>query len=201
MWYLNVEKHIHFLTYPRPTLIYTCPIALPVCQNPQHRSLLTVVSGTHAPPFQPRRRQRKVCHPVVNHFAWQTLPTVSRKHFFMNVPCIESFCPQKTPNRTLFFGSFLHELGCHFDYRNQPLNMRMYVWYLDCYEAGMCCYLLIHVENLLRPLQLFYFHLWRIYWLPRSFRLTAASHWLGYQTGGCHNGDYEDYCVLGCDTG
>jgi hypothetical protein len=29
---------------------------------------------------------------------------------------------------------------------------------LDCHEARLCCYLL-------RPLQLFYFHLWHIYWL------------------------------------
>jgi hypothetical protein len=41
----------------------------------------------------------------------------------------------------------------------------MRVCYLDCYEVGLCCYLVIHIENLLRPLQLFYFHLWPIYWL------------------------------------
>jgi hypothetical protein len=43
--------------------------------------------------------------------------------------------------------------------------MRMRICYLDCHEAGLCCYLVIHTENLLRPLQLFYFHLWPIYWL------------------------------------
>jgi hypothetical protein len=36
--------------------------------------------------------------------------------------------------------------------------------YLHCHEAGLCCYLVVHIENLLRPLQLFYFHLWHIYW-------------------------------------
>jgi hypothetical protein len=41
----------------------------------------------------------------------------------------------------------------------------MCVCYLDCHEAGLCCYLVIHIENLLRPLQLFYFHLWPAYWL------------------------------------
>jgi hypothetical protein len=45
------------------------------------------------------------------------------------------------------------------------MNMRMRVCYLDRHEAGLCCYLVIHIENLLRPLQLFYFHLWPIYWL------------------------------------
>jgi hypothetical protein len=35
--------------------------------------------------------------------------------------------------------------------------MHMRICYLDCHEAGLGCYLLIHVENLLRPLHLFYF--------------------------------------------
>jgi hypothetical protein len=35
--------------------------------------------------------------------------------------------------------------------------MRMSVCYLDCHEAGLCCYLVIQIGNLLRPLQLFYF--------------------------------------------
>jgi hypothetical protein len=40
----------------------------------------------------------------------------------------------------------------------------MHVYYLDCQETWLCCYLVIHIENLLRPLRLFYFHLWHIYW-------------------------------------
>jgi hypothetical protein len=53
-----------------------------------------------------------------------------------------------------------------FDYWNQPVNMRMYACYLDCLEAGLCCYLLvIHRANISHPLQLCYFHLWPIYWL------------------------------------
>jgi hypothetical protein len=48
--------------------------------------------------------------------------------------------------------------------------MNMRVCYLDCHEAGLCCYLVIHIENLLRPLQLFYFHLWPIYWLSLLWR-------------------------------
>jgi hypothetical protein len=55
---------------------------------------------------------------------------------------------------------------------NQPLNMRMRVWYLHCPEAGLCCYLVIHIENVLRPLQLFYFHLVNLI-LPRT---TARFH-------------------------
>jgi hypothetical protein len=55
--------------------------------------------------------------------------------------------------------------GRHFAYWNQPLYMRMHICYLDCLEAELCCYLVIHTENLSRPLQLFYSHLWPIYWL------------------------------------
>jgi hypothetical protein len=59
---------------------------------------------------------------------------------------------------TALIGSTLLKNGCHLDYWNQLLNMRMHVCYLDCYEAVLCCYLVIHIENLLHPLQLFYFH-------------------------------------------
>jgi hypothetical protein len=76
------------------------------------------------------------------------------------------FSPQKTHNSTLLFGSNLPKHSRHFDYWNQPLNMCMHVCCLDCHEAGLCCYLVIHTENLLRPLQLLYFRLWPIYWLP-----------------------------------
>jgi hypothetical protein len=43
--------------------------------------------------------------------------------------------------------------------------MRMRVCYLDCHEGGFCFCLLVHIDNLLRPLQLFRFYLWLIYWL------------------------------------
>jgi hypothetical protein len=29
----------------------------------------------------------------------------------------------------------------------------------------LCCYLVIHTENLLHPIHMFYFHLWPTYWL------------------------------------
>jgi uncharacterized membrane protein len=80
----------------------------------------------------------------------------------MNILCIQPFCPQKI-NKTLPFSSTLLKHRHHFDYRNQPLNMNMRVCYLDCHEAGLCCYLVIHTENQLHPLELFYFHLCPIY--------------------------------------
>jgi hypothetical protein len=75
------------------------------------------------------------------------------------------FPTRKMHNRTLLFGNTLLKQGCHVYYWNQPMNMRMLVSYLDCDEAGLCSYLVIHIENLLQPLQLFYFHLCPIYWL------------------------------------
>jgi hypothetical protein len=71
---------------------------------------------------------------------------------------LSPFVHKKTHNRALLFGRTRLNHGRPFDYSNQPLNMRMRVWYLDCYEAGLCCYLFIHTENLLNPLQLFCFH-------------------------------------------
>jgi hypothetical protein len=126
---------------------HTCPIALPLRRNPQHRSLLIVVSATSAPPFQPLHHQRNVCHQVVNRFTRQTLPTANRKHVYMNIRHIESFCPQKAHNRTLLFGSTLLKHGPRYDYWNQRLNMRMRVYYLNCHEAGLCCYLVIHIRR------------------------------------------------------
>jgi hypothetical protein len=104
------------------------------------------------------------CH--VNRLTRQTVPTVNRKHFFLNILCIKSFCPQKrTHNRTVLFHSSLLKYGRHSDYWNQRINMRMRVWYLDTHEAVLCCDLVLHIGNLLRPLQLFYFRSCPIYWL------------------------------------
>jgi hypothetical protein len=128
-----------------------CPTTLPVCQNPHHRSLLTVVSATCATWLgiicSFRITLREFPDPVVNHFTLQTLPTVNRKHFFMTKLCIKSFCPQRKHIRMLFFDSTLLKHSCHFNYWNQPINMRMCVCYLDCHEAGLCCYWVTHVDT------------------------------------------------------
>jgi uncharacterized membrane protein len=83
-------------------------------------------------------------------------------------------CPQEAYNLTLLFGNALLKHGRHFDYWNQPLNMRKRVCYLNCHEAGLCCYIVIHIGNLLRPLQLFYFYLWPFYWLPSMLTLFIS---------------------------
>jgi hypothetical protein len=55
-WKKCISRHIHHQHW------YTCPISLPVRRNPKHRSLLTIISTTSAPQFQPLRHQRNVCH-------------------------------------------------------------------------------------------------------------------------------------------
>jgi hypothetical protein len=42
-----------------------------------------------------RTSLREFLDPDANRFTRKTLPTVNRKHFFMSILCIESFCPQK----------------------------------------------------------------------------------------------------------
>jgi hypothetical protein len=101
---------------------------------------------------------REFFYPAVKPFTRQTLPTVNRTHFSTQIIWFESLCVQKTHNRTLLFISILLKHGRHIDYWNQPLNMSMRVCYLNYYEGGLC-YLMIHIENLLHPLELFYFHL------------------------------------------
>jgi hypothetical protein len=60
--------------------------------------------------------------------------------------------PPKTHNIRLLFGSTFLKHDRHFDYWKQPMNLRMRVCYLGCHETGLCYYLVIHIENLLRPL-------------------------------------------------
>jgi hypothetical protein len=102
--------------------------------------------------------------PAVNHF------THKHETFLYKYPSHRVLLPIKMHNRMLLFGSILLRHSHHFDYWNQPLNM--HVCYLDCHEAGLCCYLVIHTENLLYPLQLFYLHLWPIYWLSLIYGIT-----------------------------
>jgi hypothetical protein len=107
-------------------------------------------------------------------FATQLWTVLRDKHFPLqtgNISLWISFAlglfghKTETHNRTLLFGSTQLKHGRNFDYWNQPLNTRMRLGYLDCHEGGLCCYLVIHIENLLRSLQLFYLHLWPIHWL------------------------------------
>jgi hypothetical protein len=120
---------------------------------------LTLVSDTSAPPFQPLRHQRNFCHSFVKLYATNTSQR-KQKTFLYEYPLQYVLLPKKKRTTTLLLGSTLIKHGRHFDYWNQPVSMRMVVCYLDCHDAWLCCYLVIHIETLLHPSQLFYFHLW-----------------------------------------
>jgi hypothetical protein len=61
---------------------------------------------------------REFLYPFGNCFTLQTLPTVNRKYFFMDIICIEAFCPppQTKHNTMLVYDSTLLKHGRHFDY-------------------------------------------------------------------------------------
>jgi hypothetical protein len=132
---------------------------------PQHRSLLTVLSATSAPLYQPLRHQRNVCHPVVNRFTWQTLPTVNRKHFSMNILCIESCCPQKNAQQNSALRYYTPQAWSPFWLLNQPLRHSC-VFLLPRLSRRWT--VLLHSHTHRKPITsitAIYFHLWPIYWL------------------------------------
>jgi hypothetical protein len=102
----------------------------------------------------------------------QTLPTVNRTQFLLISFTLCPYAHKRTQNRTLLFFTTQLKHGRHSDYWNQPLNKRMRF----CHEAGLCCYLVIHIENLLHPLQLFYFRLWPLYWLSLVYQVDQRDN-------------------------
>jgi hypothetical protein len=52
-----------------------------------------------------------------------------------------------------------------------------------CHESGLCCYLVIYIETLLRPLQLFHFHLWPVYWLSFLHEMPRIRLGDGFKAG------------------
>jgi hypothetical protein len=159
-------RNISFSTYPPPTLILLShrftsaskPAVLKsfdCCLSHFRTSVST--SSSSAKPLPPS------CEPLY----WTNTSHHKQETFLYEYLLHWILLPtkKKTNNKTLLFGSIHLKHGGHFNYWKQPLNICMRVCYLDCHEAGLCCYLLIHIETLLRPLQLFYFHFWPIYWL------------------------------------
>jgi hypothetical protein len=154
--------------------ICTCPIALLMRRNPQHISFLTVVSATSASPFQPLRHQRNSCDAVLKSFTRQTLPTVNRKHFSANIICMEAFCPQIRAIERCSSVIYSSSTVCHFDYWNQPLNMRIRICY--CHIAGLCCHLVMHIKSITSIAVVFLPFVIYLLTLPRIFNITKAFH-------------------------
>jgi hypothetical protein len=89
------KKHL-FLDISSTNIDTIVPSLYPCVETHSIEIFFTVVSATSALPFQPLRHQRNIFHPAVKRFTLQTLANTNSKHFFMNIFCIESFCPQKT---------------------------------------------------------------------------------------------------------
>jgi hypothetical protein len=64
------------------------------CVETRNVEVFSVLSQPHAQLYLKISSSAKRLLPV-NRFTRQTLPTVNRKHFFINILCIEPFCPQK----------------------------------------------------------------------------------------------------------
>jgi hypothetical protein len=129
-------KNIYFSTYPPPTPIHLSHHFTSESNPAAQRNVCRVSAPSCEPLYMTNTSHRK------------------QEIFLYECPLHwELFPVKKTHNRTLLFGSKVLKNGRHFDYWNQPLNMRMRVYYLDCHEASLCCYLVIHIENLLRQLQ------------------------------------------------
>jgi hypothetical protein len=146
---------------------YTSPIALAVRRNPQHRSqifhllhncFVSISTG------RPGQASSATFGSPWENFSTQLWTALCDKHFPPSTGnislwisfALSPFAPKETCDRTLLFGSTPFKHSRHFDYCNPPLTMRMRVCYLDCHEAGLCFYVVVYIENKLRPLQLCY---------------------------------------------
>jgi hypothetical protein len=108
------------------------------------------------------RISRPSCEPLYMtnafHHKQETFPFENLLHWVL--------LPTKKHKTEHFFSVVHSSSSLHFDFWNQPLKMCMRVCYPDLrHGAGLCCYLVTHLGNLLCPFRLFYFHLWHIYWL------------------------------------
>jgi hypothetical protein len=137
-------RNVYFSTYPPPTLIHT-----------SHR-------------FTSASKTRLLCQPLP-HFLFKLF--VISETFSTNVEplymtdishrkqetflclCTESFCPQEAHNRTCSL--VVYPSSTFAILTTKPASKLVHARLLP----RLCCYLVIHIGNLLRPLQLFYFHL------------------------------------------
>jgi hypothetical protein len=146
-------KNFYFSTYASPTLIHLSHRFTSASEQQSFYCCLSLL----------RVRSGIICYfwtsltefldPVVNRFTRQTLPNENRKHFFIDISYIESLCPQRA-NAQAWSPFWLLKLASKHAHAHL---LPILPW--------LCCYLVIHIENALLPLQLFHFHLFPIQWL------------------------------------
>jgi hypothetical protein len=152
MWYLNLEKERHLFLDISYINIDTLVPSLYQCVETRSIEVFGLLSQSLSHLVGCHLRLSNVLERIswrssVPLHATNTSP-VNKKKFFMHILCIEYFCLQITRNRTLLFG-----------------NTTIAILTTKTSLPRLCCYLVIHIENILHPLQLLYLHLQIIYWL------------------------------------
>jgi hypothetical protein len=73
--------------------------------------------------------------------------------------------------------------GHHFDCFKQPLNMHMHLCHLDFHEARLCCYLEIHIENIISIKAVLLPFVTYLPILPHIYNIKSKHYTKGYH---CH---------------
>ena len=101
------------------TNLNTCPTVSQVPANLRHKIPVVAVWTVrtlllHRPTdsmfvFDTCSSFRELMHSIMDCLTWQAMFTVHGQHFFVDILCCHTFCPQKPQNATLFYcGTRIH---------------------------------------------------------------------------------------------
>jgi hypothetical protein len=149
------EKKTYFSTYPPLTLIHLSHRFTGVSKHAAQKSFEYYLSRFRTS-VSSSSSSSKFCHvslPSYESLCTTYTSTVNTKHFFNNI-----LLPKK--RTTERYSSVVYSSSTVAILTIETCARAFAIW---TSEADLCCYLVIHVESLLLPLQLFYFRLWPIY--------------------------------------
>jgi hypothetical protein len=163
------EKYIYFSIYPAPTLINLSHLFTST-SKPAAQKSFTVLSANSAPALHHlrfsnvlERIYRTSCETL---YATNTSHTKQEILFFMNISCIEPFCPQiENAQQSAAFQHYTPQARLPFwllKAASEHENVRVLP---ELSWSWLCCYSVTCIGNLSRPLQPFYSHLCPAYWL------------------------------------
>jgi hypothetical protein len=153
MWYWIWE---HLFLDISSTNTDTLVASLYQCFESRSIEVLTVVSATSAPPLSAKSVPPR-CEPL---YATNTSQH-KQETFLYECPLHWVLLTTKKAQQNDSLRQYTPQAWSPFwllKPASKHAHARLLPW--DCHEAGLCCYLVIHIENFIRPLQLFYFHLW-----------------------------------------
>jgi hypothetical protein len=94
------------------------------------------------------RSLREFLDPIVNRFMQQTLPTINKKYFFMNILCIVSFFPQKNAQESTALQEYILQAWSPI-WLLKPASEHAHACLLPRLPwSWLYCYLVIHIANL-----------------------------------------------------